>query len=132
MNKLTKTSPRNPTKFCVNCFNNFGKLSLDESFYDNTTIYFPHHLQGGRIERPGTRRTCSSVTRIRPASCLHHLTISSSSVDGKMLKSTPLQSMVTWRRFWCQRPILTHCCLLTPFSIMLRRTSPYTLMMKRM
>ena len=41
MNKLTKTSPRNPTKFCVNCFNNFGKLSLDESVYDNTTTFPP-------------------------------------------------------------------------------------------
>ena len=41
MNKLTKTSPRNPTKFCVNCFNNFCKLSLDESVYDNTTTFPP-------------------------------------------------------------------------------------------
>ena len=129
MNKLTKTSPSNPTEFCVNCFSNFGNLSLDESFYDKY-YHFLHHLQQGRIKRPGTRRTCSSVARMHPASCLHHLTISSSSGDGKMLKSTPLQSMVTWRRFWCQRPILIHCHLLTPFSIMLRRTSPYTLMMK--
>lgn len=127
INILTKTSSSNPTKFCINCFNNFGNL-IDIIYFSSNNFSY---VQLESIETRTTRLIWINVSKTLPAFSLLHQTINWSLMDGSTHRRHPLSSMAILKLFYkklSQHHLHHH--LQTLFSTMPRRTSPLVLKMR--